>query len=79
MIRDMRENRALEPGSGSRHPYRDEGVILTNIALSSLRDDSFIQLKEQCDPYRKVGGMDFVSTENRVGVALFAFPPALKW
>jgi hypothetical protein len=65
--------------SGSRHPYRDEGAILTNMAPSSLRDGDFIQLKGQCDPYRKVDGIDFVSSENEVAVLLFTYSLALKW
>ena len=65
--------------SGIRHPYRGEGAILTNMAPSSLRDGVSIQLKGQCDPYRKVGGVDFVSSKNGVAVLLFAFSPALKW
>ena len=65
--------------SGIRHPYRDEGAILTNMSPLSLRDGVSIQLKGQCDPYRKVGGIDFVSSENGVGMPLFAFSPALKW
>ena len=48
--------------SGSRHPYKDEVAILTNIAPSSLGDGGFIQLKWQFDAYKKVGGMDFVTS-----------------
>ena len=65
--------------SGSRHPYRDEGAILTDIAPSSLGDGGFVQLKGQWDAYKKEGGMDFVSSGNTAGVPLFTFFPALKW
>ena len=57
--------------SGRRHPYRDEGAILTNMAPSSLGDGGFIQLKGQRDACKKVGGMDFVSTQNAAGVPYF--------
>ena len=65
--------------SGIRHPYRDEGAFLTNMAPSSLRDGVSIQLKGRCDPYRKVDGIDFVSSENGVAVLLFTYSLALKW
>ena len=65
--------------SGSRHPYRNEAVILTNMAPSSLRDGGFIQLKGQWDAYKKVGGMDLVSSRNTAGVPFFTFSIALKW
>ena len=65
--------------SGIRHPYRDVGAILTNMVPSSLRDGVSIQLKGQCDPYRKVVGMDLVSSENGVAVLLFTYSLALKW
>ena len=65
--------------SGSRHPYKDEVAILTNIAPSSLGDGGFIQLKGQCDAYKMVGRMNIVSSANRVRLSLFAFISALKW
>ena len=64
--------------SRSRHPYRDEVVILTNMAPSSLGDGGFIQLKGQRDAYKKVDGMDFESSRNTAGVALSAFFLVLK-
>ena len=60
VIRKTRDDRAITLVSGSRHPYKDEVAILTNIAPSSLGDGGFIQLKRQCDAYKKVGGVDFV-------------------
>ena len=64
--------------SGSRHPYRDEGAILTDIAPSSLGDGGFVQLKGQWDAYKKEGGMNFESSRGTAGVPLFTFFPALK-
>ena len=64
--------------SGSRHPYRDEGAILTDIAPSSLGDGGFIQLKGQWDAYKKEGRMNFESSRDTAGVPLFTFFFALK-
>ena len=64
--------------SGSRHPYRDEGAILTDIAPSSLGDGSFIQLKGQREAYKKEGRMNFESSRDTAGVPLFTFFFALK-
>ena len=64
--------------SGSRHPYRNEAVILTNMAPSSLRDGGFIQLKGQWDAYKNEGGMIFESSRDTAGVPLFTFFFALK-
>ena len=46
-ILKMRDNRAMCLVSRSRHPYRDENAILTNMAPASLGDGGLIQLKGQ--------------------------------
>ena len=79
LVQKICDNRAMGLVSGSRHSYRDEVAILTNMAPSSLGDGGFIQLKGQRDACKKVGGMDFVSTQNAAGVPYFTFFPALKW
>ena len=68
----------MRQASGSRHPYKDEVAILTNIAPSSLGDDGFIQLKGQCYPYKKVGWMEFVLSRNTAEERFFTFSHALE-
>ena len=78
LVQKICDNRAMGLVSGSRHSYRDEVAILTNMAPSSLGDGGFIQLKGLCDAYKKVGGMEYISSRNTAEMPLFTFFPALK-